>query len=753
MRTIILITIGLLLSLHFVLYSQQQNTCILKGIVLDSITDSPIQYAKVYVESEGVTVFTGKDGKFDIELNCGSYVLKIEREGYLKYHSSIVLDSSAPQLSITVKLISKNYTTDTITVTDIYLKKQKNVNTSFSYALYDELRTIPGAVEDVIKYFQTTPGVTTSQDWNNDLIVRGGSPIENLVTVDGFEIRNPNHYGPPGTTSGALSFINLKLVKEADFYSGGFPALYGDKLSSVLDIRLKEGNYKRLITDINFSLTGFGVFLEGPFSKEASYMFSARRSYLELFKDRVEMEFLPDFWDVNIKLNYNDKPNSKLFLIGMMAIDRAIRNNPQKYINQHIKLLTMNWGFGYIENKKNYSLESRFGYNFSKYDVYYVAVDIYELDMKEREFAAEELVKIDFSDYFKISFKSGIKFQFPEYKVSNDFSITGAGFVQPNVNYKKSVSTFKLYGAVQSSVQLFDKKITLNTGLRFDFSEYIVHGFTISPRLGITYRILPKTLLNFSAGTFYQVPEYLWLFADSLNKKLNSIQCNHYILGIEQSLFDEVWLNIEGYLKNYSSYPVNIYNPIYIYIDAGTGMQPSFLNTAVSFGRGYITGIDIILKKKISESGLYGSLIYSFTHSKFKALIGPLQKAAFDKTNEFSLIAGYRFKPGWTFSIKFRYQGGRPFPKYDYEMSKKENWEVYNLYNYKADRLPCYSRFDIRADKEFNFGRSKLLVYLEVQNLFNHDNVGNYYWDQDVNNLKLESQLPLIPILGISYQF
>ena len=753
MRTIISITIVLLFSLHFVLYSQQQNTCTLKVTVLDSTTDFPVQYAKVSIDNERVTVFTGKDGKFSIELNCGSYVLKIEREGYLKYQSLITLDSSAPLFSITVKLVGKNYTTDTITVTDIYLKKQKNVNTSFSYAKYDELRSIPGAVEDVIKYFQTTPGVTTSQDWNNDLIVRGGSPIENLVTVDGFEIRNPNHYGPPGSTSGALSFINLKLVKEADFYSGGFPAIYGDKLSSVLDIRLKEGDYKKHITDINFSLTGFGVFLEGPFSKDASYMFSARRSYLELFKDRVEMEFVPDFWDFNFKLNYNDKSNSKLFLIGMLAIDRAIPNKPQKYSNQHINLLAMNWGLGYIENKGSYSFETRFGYNFSKYDIYYTHAGFFEIDIKDREFTAEELIKFDLTNNLNVSFKSGVKFQFPEYKIDNKYNLTGAGFWLPSVIYNTAVSTYKLYGAVQSSAQLLDKKITLNTGLRFDFAQYMNNGFTISPRFGITYRVFHKTLLNFSAGTFYQVPEYLWLFADSLNKKLNSIQCNHYILGIEQSLFDVVWLNVEGYLKNYSSYPVNIYNPLYIYIDAGTGMHPSFLNTAISLGKGYITGIDIILKKKISDAGLYGTLIYSFTHSKFKAPIGPLQKAAFDKTHEFSLIAGYRLKTVWTFSVKFRYQGGRPFPKYDYEMSKKENWEVYNIYDYKADRLPCYSRFDVRIDKEFIFGRSKLLVYLEVQNLFDRNNVGIYYWDSDINNLKFDSQLPLIPILGISFQF
>src|SRR6185436_6013685 len=139
-------------------------------------------------------------------------------------------------------------------VEEKFFTKDPNTTVSFFNYNYAEIRRSPGASEDVIKFFQSSPGVSTGYDLFNDLLVRGGSPTENLTLIDGMEIPNPNHFGIPGTNSGLLSYINLKMVKDVSFYTGGFPAKYGDKISSVMDIKFRDGNSKKHLQDINISL-------------------------------------------------------------------------------------------------------------------------------------------------------------------------------------------------------------------------------------------------------------------------------------------------------------------------------------------------------------------------------------------------------------------------------------------------------------------------------------------------------------------
>ncbi|MBK8553246.1 MAG: Plug domain-containing protein [Ignavibacteria bacterium] len=152
------------------------------------------------------------------------------------------------------------YSTDTLDVKSSYFKKAPDANVSYSSVTGSEIWKAPGALEDVIKFFQSRAGVSSGYDLYNDLIVRGGAPSENLTLIDRMEIPNPNHFGIPGTNTGLMSYISPKLVKDVNFYSGGFPAKYGDKLSSVMDIAFKDGSATDHIQELNLSIAGFGGF-------------------------------------------------------------------------------------------------------------------------------------------------------------------------------------------------------------------------------------------------------------------------------------------------------------------------------------------------------------------------------------------------------------------------------------------------------------------------------------------------------------
>ncbi|MBK7159623.1 MAG: TonB-dependent receptor plug domain-containing protein [Ignavibacteria bacterium] len=181
---------------------------------------------------------------------------------------------------------------------------------------------------------QTIPGVSIGNDQRNDIIVRGGSPAENLILIDGIEIPNINHFGTDGSTSGAIGFINVKFIQETGILTGGFPTTFGDKLSSVIDINFREGSKKKFYSDINLSIAGFGGIFEGPLSEKGSYLFSVRRSYLELIKNSIRLTSVPNYWDFNLKADYEISPKDKITLIGLLGLDKidfseeSAENNP-----------------------------------------------------------------------------------------------------------------------------------------------------------------------------------------------------------------------------------------------------------------------------------------------------------------------------------------------------------------------------------------------------------------------------------------
>ena len=192
---------------------------------------------------------------------------------------------------------------------DVFENLPTEVNSVKKFS-YEEIRRSPGGFEDVVRALSVLPGVARQSAGRNDLVVRGGAPSENLYIVDGLIVPNINHFGSQGSTGGPLSFINLDFVEETTFSTGGFQANYGDKLSSVLKIDLREGRKDRLGGKALVSASQFGLNLEGPVSENSNFIFSLRRSYLDFIFNAAGFNFVPEYYDLLTKYNYNiDKSN------------------------------------------------------------------------------------------------------------------------------------------------------------------------------------------------------------------------------------------------------------------------------------------------------------------------------------------------------------------------------------------------------------------------------------------------------------
>lgn len=745
-----------LFSLLFILIAISGNVLLsqysISAFVADSLTGIPLQNVKAELFGTNKITYSDENGKFRFSAeHPGIFTITVSMESYESYITTLNLSEDVKTVDLYIKLSPFHSYTDTIDVDAKFYKKAVDVSTSYFNTQYEEIRKNPGSFEDVVKYYTTAPGVVTGNDNYNQLLVRGGAPFENLILIDGFEIPNPNHYGPPGSSNGALSFVNSRLIGEVDFYTGGFPARYGDKLSSVMDIKFRKGNSDKHIRDINISVTGFGGFFEGPFTKKGSYMFAARKSYFELVKDKLATDLLPDYWDLNGKLSLKVSTHEDISFTGLYVIDHAeAYRNMTGNENDSVDMVLFNGSVKYSNEEKKHKFSSVTGYSISKYDVKY---QLYDLEIKDRYVSSAQSFTLHLNRTFDADIVTGLKYYFSEYKIYHSNTVNESNYFVPGLNIDTEVKTVKLFGGINLTSTLVNGRLTLNTGVRVDYFGYMNKPYSISPRFGGLFRLWDNTNITANAGIYFQAPELSWLVTYTENRDLDYIRCDEAVLGIEHFLGYSMKLSAEAYLKQYYNYPVSVFNPYFIFINNGVSLYPNFLDRAVSAGKGYYTGIDIVLEKKNSGTGLYWSAAYSFSHSKFLSLVGDFQPLEFDVGSQFNLIAGYKFKFGLSLSGHFKYTGGRPYTPYDIASSEYNGHGIFIMEEYNKARMPEYVRLDMRVEQQLHPWNTDLTVYVEVLNVLDRKNLFQYGWNFGRNELEEFRHFFRLPVIGVSWKF
>ncbi|MGQ9642993.1 MAG: carboxypeptidase-like regulatory domain-containing protein, partial [Ignavibacterium sp.] len=238
----------------------------ISGEVIDRDTKQAIIGAVVEVLNSGIITATDINGSFVIDgLVPKTYNLKISAPYYVTTYKTDVLVTGKQSSKIVIELKLASYETEEVVVSsERYFDKPSDLVTSTNSLSAEEIRRAPGAVEDLNRMVQSLPGVTTATDSRNDLIVRGGSPVENFILVEGIEVPNINHFGTQGASGGPIGMINVDFLNDVTFSAGGFPAKYGDKLSSIMDVQYRNGDKNNFNGKLDIGIAGGGVILEGP---------------------------------------------------------------------------------------------------------------------------------------------------------------------------------------------------------------------------------------------------------------------------------------------------------------------------------------------------------------------------------------------------------------------------------------------------------------------------------------------------------
>ena len=730
------------------------------GHVLDAATKEPLIGANIQIIGTTLGAVSNVEGSFVINrVPEGTLTLKVTMIGYKPIMVPELVLSAIKPLEVKLSLNQTVLEGTSVTIKPNYFEAVSDKPLSVQTQTYAEIRRLPGGLEDVVRAISILPGVAQAQNGRNDLIVRGGAPSENLYVIDGVEVPNINHFGTQGATGGPLSFVNLDYVASTTFSTGGFGVRYGDRLSSVTNISLREGREDRWGGKATISASQFGLNLEGPLNNKGSLVFSARRSYLDFIFKAAGFAFVPEYWDFLIKGEYALSQRDQLSITALSAIDDVKLFNDtaeKRYDNsrvidsdQYQAVAGLTWrrlfksGFATVSLSNN-----RFRYDLVQSDTLQNA--IFVNNSLERETLLTTNVVWKPQRRTELTFGVQGRAVLFESRVKLPLFTTPFG-QQLDVDALLDTTAIKGAGWIQLVQKL--GSFTLGAGGRVDYFNLIEQGTAFSPRFSVEYDWGSLTKFSASLGRYHQAPAYIWLVANPVNRALRQIQVDQYILGAQQLLKDDVKLSLEGYFKDYRRYPASSLQPWLVMANTGAGFGgaeegfASFgLDPLVSSGTGWARGLELFLQKRMARVPHYALLSISYNESKFKGVDGILRPNTFDQRWIVNFGGGYIPNKLWEFSAKFRLATGRPYTPFNPDYTKSAQF-------YNTKRIGVNHSLDLRVDRRWNLGSMYLITYLDIQNIYNRTFRDIPRWNSYKQELDESSSIGILPSIGVSAEF
>ncbi|MFC1887264.1 TonB-dependent receptor domain-containing protein [Candidatus Cloacimonadota bacterium] len=756
----------------------------ISGFISNAANGEAIPYSSAILKGTTLGGLCNSEGYFVINnVPQGKAVLVVSNTAFEKKTIELEIISAEDDQFFRLELEKKTILMEGVQVTE--KKKKREINSreiivSSELQTTDEILEIPQVGDpDVFRAIQVLPGVTSISDFSSGLYVRGGSHDQNLILLDETDVYNPNHFG------GIFSTFNTDAVESVELLKGGFPARYGGRLSSVMNVTNRDGNRKHHQGVARISLITSSATIEGPWKlgiQTGSYMASFRRTYLELMDKLAPSMDLPDyyFYDGHAKVNWDISQKDKITTSTYFGKDKLDLDFGSKLlISWGNETYTSQWV--HIFNPQVFSkfiiAGSHFGSLFNiKSDAdeeFNRRNDIYDLTFKG-------ILNYIPNDEHKIDFGYDLKYNDVRYKVSAENSdIDQSGFADVKIN------SFNASFFLQDSWD-FHADWTLQPGLR-------VTNFTaesdnlpaspkanytrFSPRLSLRFRTGELSNISFSYGKYHQYlsslntgessPIELWF---PLDGSVEPGESEHYILGYKTQLGDYLAIDLEAYYKDYKN--LLEYR---IETDEDWNNETGKLADIYNMGPGYSYGSDFMLRT--DWNGIEGFIGYSlgFTKRKLDDVnidpeTGDEQEffPRYDRTHQVNIvenfnftsltgktILGHEFNIGTTFSIST----GQPYAKPEQFIYNDGNFDI--LYSYSDRiRLPNYSRFDINFRFKKSFRAITLEYYVQIINLFNYENVqsrGYTYELEDDGEITVKEEdvtmFPFIPFLGFNIEW
>lgn len=745
-------------------HSQSQKGTI-KGCVVDAELKSPIPGAKIKIVDMPFETYTDAAGNFTVaDIPVGSYTLEVSSRFYMTRFIPDVIVKSRRTVNVQVLLRPDNVIQEEeVTVTASYFSRQEEQPSSTSIFSNEEIRRSAGSAGDVSRILTSLPSIAkVSSDMVNTLVVRGGNPAENAFYIDNIEIPNINHYPNLGSTAGAIGLLNVDFIRDVRFYAGGFSPIYGDRMSSIMDISFREGNRDERDYQLELSMMGMGLVAEGPLAKDrGSWMFSARRSYIDLLIGLMGQGVPVSWSDFQGKLNIDLSPRNKLTFVGIGGIDDsgtekedALEDKESFYGGLDTKEYTIgvNWFLMWGANGYSSTSLSQSYINYRDTAYHTISEDLArEGKNSERIFTLRNVNYHRFNKANKLSLGIEIK------HLTNDYDYFLAEFTDvlgnaaPAVLWDYQTSADQYAAFVNHTWNPFSK-LTLNLGFRVDYFTFN-QNYHFSPRFSFSWKISSRTSFDGAAGIFHQHLPIILLFQNEHHKNLNDPVAYHAVLGMRHLLSDNTRLSVEAYIKGYDRLPLDPAQPsLFIFDEMFYSDHFTDHESLLDSGKARSFGIEFMVQKKLAKK-LYGVISVSYFRSRYKGLDGAWRNRVYDNKYMFSAEGGYKLNKFWEFGLKWIYAGGAPYTPFDVFASQAVNSGIFNETRINGERLSAYHSLNLRTDKRFYFGSSNLIIYFSMWNVYNRKNVFSYYWNTIDRKPDRVLGWGILPVLGVEFEF
>jgi hypothetical protein len=700
----------LLLFCSMTVLAQHKYT--ISGYVKDAKSGENLIGATISIrELQGKGTGTNAYGFFSITLPEGHYQITGQFVGFTPQVVQIDLKQSIKQ---NFALIEQVNTLDEVVVSG--QRRDENISRTtmgMQKLNTSEIRSIPVLFgeNDVLKTIQLLPGIKPAGEGSSGFNVRGGSSDQNLILLDEATVFNASHL------MGFFSVFNSDAIKDVTVYKGNEPAEYGGRLSSVLDIKMNDGNDRKMKFSGGIGLISSRICIEGPIVKEkGSFMITARRTYADLFlklsADSARKQTRLYFYDVNAKASYRLNGNNRIYLSGYFGKDLITLKNT----------FGINWGNVSGTLRWNHLFSDRLFSNtsliFSNYDYKIFINNGNNLNIISR--IQDYGVKQDFQFYIQTN--STLKFGFNSiyHKI-----IPGVITTDSNIDLKKLTNKYDWENSFYLSHQFrFSDFFKVEYGSRLTLFSALGPGdvYTYDPNGRITsfetipsgefiknyLNLEPRITLDFLVNQTSSVKASLSRNVQNLHLLSNSTSGNPTDLWIPSSnivkpeLSDQVSL---GYYRNFNDNKFEFsietyYKKLMNQIDYKNGAQLLFnenVESQILFGKGRAYGLEVFLKKKYGRFNGWISYTLSRSERKFDAInSGNYFPAKQDRTHDLSLVGMYELNKRWTFSATWVYYTGNAvtYPTGKYAIDGKT---IFYYSDRNADRMPAYHRLDLGA--------------------------------------------------------
>ncbi|MBN2009170.1 TonB-dependent receptor [candidate division KSB1 bacterium] len=723
------------------------------GRIIGKITDDEekaLDNVNTIIIGTSVGTVTDEQGQFAIpHLNPGKYTIQFSYIGYQTERIEDVDVNDGETVELDVKLSQMAISMPELVVTPGAFHIERLEPVIRQSMTNKRLQELPATLNDINRVIQVMPGVSFSHDGSAHFHVRGGNQDENLILLDGVEIFDPYHLKNLG---GAIGILNMDLIDQVNILTGGFPAKYGDKLSSVVNVENKVSDAKSLTGSIGIGGTGTKALLEGPFTK-GSWLVSYRRSFIKEAVELLNSEentFAPSFYDAQGKVFFRLNSSNNIVFNMLMSEDKSYFDS--WFVNKDLYSTYSNkyWGFVWksvLSPKLMSEMIYSNGSNARSNQVEGRQAET--LDLKEHvfhwqaDFQPEDAHDIQFGiDYKKIRYSYYFD---PEmlWFAQQDLET----LLETYIGEVNTIpSTYKLATYMQYRWN-WHNLLIMNAGARFDHFEYNQDS-QISPRLGLAYNLTEKTTLRVAWGHFYQSPAYARL--DTNKGRLNNPEAEraiHSIIGIEHYLANGLNIRCEAYYKKLDHMIGHVIS-----------VNPDDYTPTIEYRNphsGYAKGVELFVQGSLTPR-LQMWLSYSLSKTKLEAsyinwdkltIEDKLVPRITDQPHNLSLYTSYKLPRNYDLNIKWRLISGRPYT-YKYKVFD----ETADRYVWRSNapndrRYPIYSRIDVRIGKKYHFDHFDVSAFLEVQNLLNRKNLLLHDYTETTNAVLYEKNYYMLPFL------